>query len=506
VTVSLNSVPAVSGVVEPRLWTPPLRELTPESSFGFDVVEFAELIGRPLDPWQEWVVVHAGELLESGLPRFRKILIIVGRQNGKTELCVVLSLFWLFAEKVEWVLGTSTKLDYAKQPWDKAIKLARRSGVPSLREGAAERNVRRTNGEQDWIVRHDNDRESHYKIAPSNSEGGRSLTIDRLIKDELRQEHSYDSWDAAVPATYAVPDGQVWAITNQGSDKSLVLNDLRDGALSFIRSGEGDSRTALFEYSAPEGSVPTDLRALAMANPNLGRRIDPSTLLSDAVSAMERGGGKLKGFLTECMCIRVRSLVPEPVSLEDWLALSDPGAVTPSPLALSVFVGPDRDSWAVGAAGHLGGGRVLVDLAAAGTGSTAMVGALCDLVGRVDVARFWDGKVSRPAVVGDQWSLKPVLADLDARGVEPVVWSWSDVAAACAGLQDAVRDRSVRHRARVEVSAGLEGARVRGLTNGWVWDLKKSPADLTALMAVTLAHRALVVADAGVSDWSGTFG
>jgi hypothetical protein len=60
----------LKGRTEPRLFTPPLRELTPETSFGFDVIEFAEDIGWPLDPWQQWAVIHMGELKEDGTPRF----------------------------------------------------------------------------------------------------------------------------------------------------------------------------------------------------------------------------------------------------------------------------------------------------------------------------------------------------------------------------------------------------------------------------------------------------
>src|SRR3546814_18105149 len=85
---------------EPWRWTRPLRELRPATSYGFAVVEFArDILERPLDPWQEWLVIHAGELLPDGRPRFRKVLVLVARQNGKTELLVILSLFWLRSEE-----------------------------------------------------------------------------------------------------------------------------------------------------------------------------------------------------------------------------------------------------------------------------------------------------------------------------------------------------------------------------------------------------------------------
>ena len=200
----MPAAPSVLGSTAPRLWTPPLRELTPDTSYGFDVIRFArDELGRPLDPWQEWSVIHGGELLPDGRPRFRIVLILVARQNGKTELLVVLSLFWQFVDAVPLILGTSTKLDYAKESWNKAVKLAEKA--PKLAHLRPERRAdwkREANGEQESKTTED----SRYKIAASNAEGGRSLTIDRLILDELRQHKTYAAWDASEPATSAVPD------------------------------------------------------------------------------------------------------------------------------------------------------------------------------------------------------------------------------------------------------------------------------------------------------------
>ena len=82
--------PQTLGSITPRLWTRPLRELTPQTSYGYAVIYFAAVVlGRPLDPWQQWLVIHLGELLPDGLPRFRKVLVVVARQNGKTLLDVL---------------------------------------------------------------------------------------------------------------------------------------------------------------------------------------------------------------------------------------------------------------------------------------------------------------------------------------------------------------------------------------------------------------------------------
>lgn len=363
------------------------------TSYGFDVVDFArDVLGHPLDPWQEWVVIHLGELLEDGRPRFRKVLIMVARQNGKTELLVVLSLFWIFVDRVATVLGTSTKLDYAAESWRKACKLARR--VPALNAEIPKRGgIRKANGEQ-VLWRADAEEQaledgSRYKIAASNEEGGRSLTIDRLVLDELRQHKDYSAWDASEPSTSAIPDAQIVAITNAGSDASVVLNDMREDAVHYIETGEGDPRLGLFEYSAPDGSSPVDPDALAQANPNMGRRISVEDLLNEGAAAMRIGGKKLAGFKTEKMCMRASVMDPA-VDLETWGRPYDPlqriplgirhpdvkaGCLEAGTLAevrsrvtLVVDVAEDSQHATLYAAAILDDGRVRIDPVAAWTG------------------------------------------------------------------------------------------------------------------------------------------
>jgi hypothetical protein len=314
----------VLGSTAPRLWTPPLRELTPETSVGFHQIEFArDCAGTPVRRrGRSGVVIHAGELLPDGRPRFRKVLVMVARQNGKTEIPVILSLYWQFVEAVPMILGTSTKLDYAKESWRRAVQLGERAS--KLDELRPPRWKREANGEQESWTRED----ARYKIAAANANAGRSLTVDRLILDELRQHHDYTAWDAALPTGNAVRDFQAWCMSNAGDDRSVVLNDLREAALTYIETGEGDDTLCLLEWSAPEDADPLDLQALAMANPNLGRRIDPRALLGDARKAVAKGGEVLTGFKTECMCIRVRQLDPA-VDPGAWRAASTPATWPP---------------------------------------------------------------------------------------------------------------------------------------------------------------------------------
>lgn len=71
---------ALIGSATPRLSTPPLRELTPETSQGFRLIEFAELIGVPLLPWQKDLAVRMLEEVAPGELRFKTYVVLVGRQ------------------------------------------------------------------------------------------------------------------------------------------------------------------------------------------------------------------------------------------------------------------------------------------------------------------------------------------------------------------------------------------------------------------------------------------
>lgn len=299
------------GRIEPRLWTPPLRELTPETSYGFDVVDFArDVLKCPLDPWQEWLVIHAGELREDGVtPRFRKLLVLVSRQQGKTFLLIVLTLYWLFVERQKTILSTSTNLGVAKESWKAAGDLAETNKwlsreLKTVRNQLGEETIETKDG-------------CRYKVAASNRKGGRGLTLNRLILDELREHRSFDAFDASVPATTAVKTAQVWGISNQGDMESIVLDHLRLPALEYIERGTGPDDLGLFEWSAPDGSRADDLDALAMSNPNLGRRTPVEPLLNDGRRAMATGGSALASFRTENMCMRVHLLNPA-VDPDHW--------------------------------------------------------------------------------------------------------------------------------------------------------------------------------------------
>ena len=91
----------IYGKETPRIFTPPLRDLTPDTTLGFEVIEFArEILDIELLPWQKWLVIHALEVVDDPDDgwrlRFKNVQVLVGRQNGKTTLSCVIALYFLF--------------------------------------------------------------------------------------------------------------------------------------------------------------------------------------------------------------------------------------------------------------------------------------------------------------------------------------------------------------------------------------------------------------------------
>src|SRR5699024_3515496 len=128
------------GKETPRLFTPPLRELTDETSFGFEAIEVAEtLLGERLYPWQRWFLEHSLELAPGSptydecptLP-YRTVLLLVARHCGKSFI-LSLRLLWRLlmrqGPEVEpyLVLGAPHKLPAGLEIMELAARAVNRS-------------------------------------------------------------------------------------------------------------------------------------------------------------------------------------------------------------------------------------------------------------------------------------------------------------------------------------------------------------------------------------------
>lgn len=484
------------GSTKPREYTLPLVvgepgpcgcgcALTPQTSLGFAFETFCrDTVGQPLDPWQRWLAIHALEELPDGRPRFRQLIVLVARQNGKTEFLVLLSLWWMYVLDVGIILGTSTQLKYARESWAKVVKLARR--VAWLHAEIAR--VRESNGEQEIAVWNPErtDVGSRYLIAAANSEGGRSLTIGRLVEDELRQHFDYSAHDAAENAMNADTMGQAWAISNAGTERSIVLNDFTASALKFIATGDGDVRLGYFGWTAPEDCDITDPVAQASANPNLGRppwgRVDPDALMSKARRAKLNGGEQEDSFRTECLCIRIRDrsdVDEDRIPAEAWLDCTDHESKIVGSVVFAVDMPPAGDRVSIAVAGRRADGLAHIGIIDYRPGTDWAPKRLAELVEK------WE-----PAVV--MWQPNAPIGALDQLFKDAHVrltgMSSTEMADACGALKDDVVNGRLRHVGAAVLDDAFNSAERRvGVEGSWVWGRRKSAGDISPLVAATEA-------------------
>lgn len=506
------------GSTVPRVFTPPLRELTPQTSLGFAAVEFArDVCGVSLFPWQEWLLIHAlelaGDLTVDGLGdrdpmdpifRFRKIVVLVSRQNGKSTLSQVLSLFFLYVLGTDLILGTAQDLDTAEEVWEGAWDII--EDTPELFDLAqkpilvnGKKTIRLKTGER-------------YKVKAANRRAGRGLSGDLIILDELREHQTWDAWGAITKTTMARPAAQIWALSNAGDATSVVLRHLRAQAHAAVgdpdgvnaamdpeamlaieteaeESAEAEAPDALgiFEWSAPPDCEVTDRAGWAAANPSLGYGISERTLAGDAKDDPEWV------FRTECLCQWSDGSLEGPFPPGSWDAqiwrAKDPTDAPPEivgPVKACVDVSVDR-GWAyIAVAGFDAEGTAQIELAAFRPTSES-VGFGWVVEWFQDPGRT--GLIEEISGQGRGAPVSALLDELEAAGLPVVRQQGSDLSAGTGRFFDAVRDGTFRHFAQPRVDLAAATA-VPKITDGgsFFFDRRKSPVDVAPLIAFAGAH------------------
>lgn len=488
------------GRTEPRVFTPPLRELTPETSYGFSVIEFAEdVLGFELFPWQRWFYVHALEANPDGSFRFRRVVLLIARQNGKSTVAQILSLWFLFAFGARLVLGTAQNLDTSEETWAGAVEMA--EGCPELAP-EVERIVR-VNGKKAMEVAGG----AAYKVAAASRRGGRGKTGDFVIMDELREHLSWDAWGAVTKTTNARPNAMIMCMSNAGDAYSVVLRHLRykahmalgdpDGWCVSVGdmadasddgdSGETDESLGIFEWSAPPGCSKWDRDGWAMANPSMGHGT-----ITDKVIASDAATDKEAVFRTEDLCQWVETIRAEPFPEGAWDAGTDAKSAIAqgSDLAFGLDVSADRTHASIAVAGWRADGRAHVEVVAYRTGVTWPLTWMAQRTAKYRPFRIaWQKRGAPVSSMADELLAVDGIEAFEVEGRDLAAWCgrlWDGVAAC---LEDAESDAvPVMHRPQPVLDMAARTAATRPLgDSAWVFDRARSPEDCSPLVACAMA-------------------
>jgi phage terminase large subunit-like protein len=254
-------------MVLPRYYTPSKYEMTR----GPLVTRFAESlltvpkgprVGSPLRylNWQRWLINEIREVRDDGLGRYRRGLVGVGRQNGKSIIGSGLGLEHLFSPtpglevyscagdrmQARIVFGEARRQVLASETLSKLAKVYR-DAIEVYSTG----NV--------------------YRILSADAKLAQGLSPSLVIFDEVHVQPNADLWDAMTMGTGAREQPLVLGITTAGDDPESLCGQLYEYGVKVATGEVEDDEFGMWwwEPSGGEKAEIDDREAWHQANPSL---------------------------------------------------------------------------------------------------------------------------------------------------------------------------------------------------------------------------------------------
>lgn len=468
-TLLTRSTPSAQlvGSQRPSLLVAPPRV----SSAGDDAIELAESFGLVLDEWQQFAVRELLGEREDGSWAARKGGLIVPRQNGKGEVLEVIELAGLLLHGEKVIIHSAHLYPTSREAFLRAKMHIENSSLVKLFK-----KPRMTNGEQGLETL--DGRRLQYMSRTKG--GGRGFSGDRIILDE-----AYDIPDLMVnaiePTMSARPNGQLLlASTTPGQivENSGYLRRTRATATS-----ADPGRLTWVEWSCDPDDNPDDVDVWVKTNPALGIRITLEAIEGERASMSDAGfrTERLGLWPAEADHLRV---IPE----SWWQSCEDTTSEISGRVSFTFDVSPDRGTASIAVAGKNDQGVDHIELVDRRAGTGWLLPRLVELADR------HEGAVIGCDPVGPAGGL---LADLRAAGLEVTEIKMAEYGRACGLFYDLIASTheavavgglgSLRHIGQPELGVALANADRRPMGDAWAWSRKTSAADITCLVAVTLA-------------------
>lgn len=476
------------GSQKPRVDVTPLFV----SSAGDDAVDLAAVAGLELDEWQQHVLRGSLGERKDGRWQSFEVGLVVPRQNGKGSILEARELAGLFLFREPMIIHTAHLFSTANEHRMRLERLIR--GAPDLVERIkgfqGDPNATITGiktGNQDMsITTVDGKGKEASRIkflARSGGNSGRGFTGDLVVLDE-----AYNLPDAVIAAmmpTMAARsmDGspQIWYTSSAGMPESEVLNRVRARGLD----PKDETRLAYYEWSVPDDADADDPESWAKANPSLGIRI-----AEDFVET-ERRSLDDEEFKRERLGIWAKVGGSSAIPREFWSDALDDESESGEQVAFGFDVSPLRDVSVVAAASYRPDGLVHIEIVDRRTGTEWLVPRLQELRNSWSpVGTAFDAASQAASVAGTDPRGRRVLTGLDSRSVMQATGEFFE----------AVMNGEIVHTGQAELDEAVEASRrSKGASDLWRWSRADTSKDISPLVAVTMAYRALT---SGVRDGS----
>ena len=319
---------------------------------------------------------------------------------------------------------------------------------------------------------------SLHGITSNTEKAGHGETLDLGVIDEAFAQEDARIEQAFKPAMITRQSPQLWVVSTAGTDRSLYLKGKVETGRALVAAGV-DQSVAYFEWSALDDADPADPATWWSCMPALGNTVQEDAVRADFTSM------KLAEF-RRAYLNQWPDAAPEEwqvIPQQAWRSRADEGSKPRDPVAFAIDVNPDRSFAAIASAGDAvcGDGCKHVEIVQHDRGTSWVVERMRQLVAK------W-----RPCavVVDASGPAGSLIAPLEAAGIEVLKPSARDAAQACGQFLDAVMDGDdppLRHRGQPALTAAVAGAARRPLGDAWAWARKSASADISPLVAATLA-------------------
>ncbi len=235
--------------------------------------------GFELAPFQRWLLRAILETYppghkRAGQLRYRQVVISVARQNGKSDIAAILSIWGLLRRVTGNTIGIASNVDQAN-----IVYLRCRNAV--MRNPVLEARFTRTTATRGLETKDG----STYAVKAAKSDALQGFPVGTGIVDELHIVLAA-LWADMVNGTGARPNTLVVGISTAGDDSSLLLIDLYAKGEAAVQGDPKLSRFGFFLWESPDARVPDDdaelLELLIPANPMLASElVDAEDFVAD---------------------------------------------------------------------------------------------------------------------------------------------------------------------------------------------------------------------------------
>lgn len=448
---------------EPRYATPRRPE---RSTFGPRINEIAKRLGTPLMPYQQMIADVGCELITIEVdgkpllvPAYREVIATIPRQNGKTTLV----LSWELDRCLQW--GLRQRVVYTAQTGNDARKKMLEEQVPAIEAcelAVVIAGVRKKNGGEGIDFRNG----SMIDVLASSESAGHGRTLHLAVIDEAFADTDDRREGSMIPAMTTVLDAQILITSTMGTDKSLYLNRKIDAGRDMVLSGRDDSEIAYFEWSADMNADIDDPAVWQGCMPAWGWTVHERSI-RHARSTMKEGEFR-RAYLNQ------RTSADERVIAVDlWNAACGDYKHGDEDLVLAIDANPERTHSAIAIADKAGRCELLYH----DEGTSRLVERAAEKAKRWNAAIAYD-PAGPAGVFGD---------DLEREGIKMIPITGRDMAHACSFFFDGVVDSKLRIRSHDSLNAAVAAANKRISGDAWVWARRDADADLSPLVALTLA-------------------